>query len=677
MKKSFVIGVFAILMLFMVSAVSADVIIGQIDSFYHLGDKLNVSVTVSPLTNNQDFLSVKMICVSFGNNVTSENFTIDSNSTGYQQSEMEIFRVPMNPKSGESETKDFSLKLDKMLIGDLRGLCSLRANYGAEEANSAEFEISNKLDVTSDISGVSFNPLDSFSIRGTAYRQKGGSANGFVDVKVVERNMTLGGIVSDGLYEVNFSVPNDMKSGDYNVNIWVYEKDSNGDVINEGFSDESFNVKQVIKKLELNIDSQSVVPGNEFKFTPSLYDQVGDLISDDIIVDVYTPDNSVFLEKLFKAGQEQSIKIDSNYTSGYWNIEARVGDIKTNKLFLVEDLEIASFVLENNTLVIKNIGNVRYAKPVEIMIGGKSEVRELDLGLGEEKRFKLSAPDGNYDIEVNDGSTPQNLGNTFLTGNAIRVGDLGLIGTIQDKLYIIIWFIVFVILGIIALFVYRRFVKGRMLNPAHKMITPVRVDSEKSGEIGSGQSLDAGRREECAVATLKIRNMRNIESMSNDPRLSVIDHALLRAKEAGAKIYVSGDNRIIIFAPVMTKQADNNNLAIRTAKYMGSVFNAYNSKTDRKIDFGIGVNTGEMIIERKDGKFAFTAVGNTIQLAKRVAESSKGDVLISKTARDKVAGKVKTQKDSQSDFFIVLRTGDDTRKNEFIDKMQKRKEEKK
>ncbi len=675
MKKSFVSVVFAILAVVLLNFVSAELLIGQIDSFYHLGDEMNVSVTVSPLTDKNDFLSVKMICIS----LIVSNSTNTNQTTGYNASEIDIFRIPMNAKAGESKNAEFSVKLDKFLIGELRGLCSLRANYGAEEANSAEFEISNLLDVSSDISGVAFNPRESFSIKGSAYRQKGGSVNGFVEAKVLERELVLNGIVEDGIYEVNFTIPSDMKSGKYNVKMWVYEKDNNGEVINEGFSEESFSVKQLVKKLELKIDSQSVIPGNEFKFTPSLRDQVGDEILGDIIIDVYMPDNSVFLEKLFKAGQEQSIKTEYNYTPGYWSIEAKAGNISTNKLFLVEDLMVASFTLENNTLVIKNIGNVRYTKPVEITIGGVSEIKELDLGLSEEKRFRLSAPDGDYNVEINDGTTAESLGTAFLTGNAIRIGDATIGEALKDKMYLIIWFIVFVILGIVALIIYRKIIKKKLLNAPHKLITPVNVSAVKSNkdEISTGHGIDSGKREEGSIITLKIRNLRNIESMSRDPRLTIIDHTLLRAKEAGVKIYVSGDNRIIIFSPILTKQADNSTLAIKTAKYMANMLNNYNSKSDKKIDFGIGVNTGEIIVEKKEGKFSFTAVGNTIQLSKRAAESSKGDVLISKATRDKVAGKVKTQKEPEGDFFIVLKTGDDTRRNEFIDRMQKRKEERK
>ena len=89
----------------------------------------------------------------------------------------------------------------------------------------------------------------------------------------------------------------------------------------------------------------------------------------------------------------------------------------------MEEFKEIQTSLINNTLIVTNIGNVRYVGPLEISIGSSVEVKQIDLEIGESKNFNLHAPDGTYLIRTNNGNNASVLGNVALTGNAVRVSD--------------------------------------------------------------------------------------------------------------------------------------------------------------------------------------------------------------------------------------------------------------
>ncbi len=687
MKKSLVFVFLLVFGVLMSGVVSADVFIGPTESFYHLGDELNFTVTLGPLANANDFLSVKMICVvptfvssSTGNESENNESSVKS-LEGLSQSEVEIYKSPYSVKAGAEKKIDISAKLDKFLVGDLRGICTLRANYNGEEANSKEFEINRELEVDAVVSGVVFLPGDNVGIKGSAYRLNGVPVEGFAEATISGAGVSVSGVVGKGEFELNFSILKDMPAGKYKVVVRAYEKDENGEIINEGFSEAALQVEQVIRKVEISFESSSVTPGSDFSYSVNLYDQAGSPMAEDVTINIYKPDKSEFSEELVRAGEKRVLKTTNEFEPGYWEVTTQIGELERSKIFLVENLELASFVLEDNrTLVVTNIGNVRYKKPVEIRIGGVSEVRELDLDLGEVKKFKLSAPDGSYKIEINDGNIAESLGTTFLTGRAIGISGAGLLSGLKEKFFLLVWIFAIAIAGIIAFILYRKIRNKAYFEKTPQLVRSVGVDTqspkkklglwdvkEKENDAISSSVIEQGVRQECSVVSLNLKNLREVYSFDKEV-IKSIDKGLFKAKDANAKIYVSGDYRIMIFCPVMTGEADNNVRAINSAKYIGEVLNEYNVGHDKKLDYGIGVNIGDMIIERKEGKFRFSSVGNTISLVKGISVKSTGDVLISKNVHNRVVGKVKSEKHPGEDYWIVKSVSDRGKYSGFVER---------
>lgn len=67
--------------------------------------------------------------------------------------------------------------------------------------------------------------------------------------------------------------------------------------------------------------------------------------------------------------------------------------------------ELVKFTLEDNVLIIKNMGDIRYNKTVQIIIEDNIEIKNPDLGLAEEIRYNLIASEGEHQVRVSDGTT--------------------------------------------------------------------------------------------------------------------------------------------------------------------------------------------------------------------------------------------------------------------------------
>ena len=663
MKKSLTL-VFLVVCVLFTGAGSADLLVGQTDAFYHLGDELNISVLISPLISMNTFLIVKLSCLEVFVGNQSINLTAAMNLSelkNYKMHDIELFRGPYDVKAGEEREVLISAKLDRNLVGNLSGSCSIIANYGGEEGNSRKFEISNKLDVEFETDKVVYEPGENVALSGLANKAKGGAVDGFVEALVVEPNITILGTVNGGKFKLNFSIPKDMRAGKYEISMRAYEKEENGMLINEGFSSGSFEVMQVMRKAEFSFSNQSVVPGNIFYYQVFIYDQARDEMQGEVTIHIYKPDKSEFLQRLIEANSNYEFKVEKNYTPGYWSVDGKIGEIEIEKIFLIEELEIASFELVNETLIITNVGNVPYTRPVEIKIGGVSEVKEMNLGLGESKTFRLRAPDGDYNVEVFDGDKSENLGTTSLTGNAIRISDIGLFSSLQDNFYILIWVLIILILLVIIILVIRKFLKRSKFDKKPKIKT---IDMIKSGEARSSNVIDAGTKQECSVISLKIRNLEDVRKKGG---IDAVDRALLKAKDSRAKIYVVGEYRVIILCPLLTMAQDNSMNAVNVARQIKEVLDEHNAKRG-KIDFGIGISSGVLVVEKKDGGLKFSSISAAIPLAKRISDSSHGEILLSKDLHSRVVGKVRSEKYPGREYWIVKKISDRTQYREFVDK---------
>lgn len=627
------------------SAASAEILLGQTKSTYNIGDSFEIPITLTSARFTSDFFTAALVCE--------------------QGEEIEIFKSPFTIKEDEQKEFTISTVLGNFLVGGRSGKCHLRTQFDNDQADSQEFEVISNVYVVLNVEGATFSPGDTIVLFGNAVKGNDEFLNGYVEIEVPRISLKLSGPVTEGDFRLNFTLPSNAGSGDYEIKATAYESDEGGGMMNQGVASNKIKIKQIIKKIDIGFDKELVAPGSEIFYTVMVYDQAGDIALTDASSIITSAADTIAKKSIVKTNSASSFKTELNSTPGYWRIDAKAGNLEISKTFLVEEFAKVEFSLNGQILTVTNIGNVLYSKPIEVVIGGVNEVKELDIPVGGSKKFKLVAPDGNYDIEVSDGTNKQIIGSTFLTGRAVSVEEFG--ASSKQNMIILFGLIGILILAIIIAFVYRKISKNRLKGgkiPAASSVaktTPSKTATliEKS----STNLIDKGEMKESEIVALHVKN----EGLTPEsPAFKALDSALWKATEAGAKVYTDGEYRVMVFNELLTKQRDNALLAISTAQSIERSLKEYNRRSAQKLNFGIGINSGKLIVEKREGKFRFISPDNSIGAAKKIAREADSQILVSEAVHRKTVGKIKVEKLKDKNYWALDKVIDRSAHEDFI-----------
>lgn len=355
-KEAFIFIALVISIILISSLGSAEILMGQTGSVYNVGDTFDIEIKVKSQIDTSNFLTATLVC---------------------GQKEIALYRSPLLVKKGEDKRVKIETQLGKFLVTGNEGLCYIKAQYEADEATSQKFEITKHIEVFLDLETSVLNPGDFLRITGRASKSNGALLNGFVEVSLPEIEFSFSGQVIEGSFAPNFTIPSNSRAGNYKIFARVYESDSTGEILNEGENQASLRINQVLKKLDIAVTADSIVPETEFSFTIVALDQANDPYNIETAISIFYPNEEVFEKYLVQAGETITIPIEPHFTPGPWTIEAKAGEFYRVKTFHVEEYKHLSFGLDNSTIFIKNTGNVPYSGPVEISIGGVNEIKEL------------------------------------------------------------------------------------------------------------------------------------------------------------------------------------------------------------------------------------------------------------------------------------------------------------
>jgi hypothetical protein len=694
MKKGLMIlGLLSVV--FLVASVSAGVYFSQPEQTYNLGDVIINEVSVDPIESG--FLKIDLICGGESLNVFNG--------------------VPIDGKAR------VEFPLTSAYIQNISGICHFLGTYSDDEKESREFKISKKLNVRLDIDSIFVKPGEGVFVSGTAERLNGVAVEGEVEVRVIglslveveeEVNQTeevneteeeteeteespetfvevydggaYFGRVIEGKFEVNFSLAKDTPANEYRIDVFVYEEDSEGKKTSEGFEIVNLKVSQVPTTIDIALGEQSVDPGVEFSFKPMLLDQTGQNIDEKVSVVIKDEDLTRIYERILVSGETVIYEISTNMTPGYYEIEVSSGDLSAIKKFYINEKPIITFELVNETLIVTNVGNIPYKKDIQVELNGKPFVKKVNLGLGEQGEFKLTGAGGSYDIKISDGESEFSQGGVVLTGNAIGVKEVreGVSGAFSSP---IVWIFFIIVLGAGILFLFRNVFKKKSfaypfkgkLKKGKEAKADKKTHEVKESKKHAPGALVApnkaeqvlvlkGQKNKVAVLVLKIKN--KISKVSKQSLEKAIEPVY---KKRGA-VYEQGDNIFIIFSPLMTRTFKNEIEAAKAAEKIVLILKEHNKKFKDKIEFGIAINSGHIVNKVEDKKLKFTALGNLISTAKRLASASNEQILVSKSAYKAGISEIKAEKKNIAHGEVYeLRSVIDSAKNKkFLEGFLKR-----
>jgi hypothetical protein len=341
-------------------------------------------------------------------------------------------------------------------------------------------------------------------------------------------------------------------------------------------------------------------------------------------------------------------------------------------------------------VTVTNIGNIPYHKDIEVGLNDKTFVKRIDLELGESEQFKLTGYNDLYTVKITDGETELNQAGVMLTGYALRVDPVSGGRSFLFMKNPIIWIFLAVIIVLVVLFLLRsRFKKksyayygeqssGMNSSSAVKTMSSMPVSSQEKkidpaiiytpGPARAEQGMvSTGKREKAAVMILKIKNSIGRETRQH------IEKAVESIYEKKGAVYEHANFIYAIFTPLMGGNGSIELTAAKTAEQIFEVLKEYNRKFREKIEFGIGIHTGEIIGSVEHKKLKFTALGNSVILAKKLADIADKKILISKEAYEKTVG-LKADKFSEGsvDYYEVKQIVDHEKSKKFIDDFLKR-----
>lgn len=622
MKRELVILVLSLFI--SMSFASATITLSDVNSIYNLGDRINLNAKIIPQSTDGKF-EINLLCAE--KSINLERMSAEA-------------RFIVNKEVVYSTI----VRLLPENIEDLRGNCFIRMSLSGDSTSTKSFQISDKLIVSSSLDKERYNPGEEAIINLDVKKENGEILDGFFSSQgllSIEKPFYKGKLIE------KFKIPTDIDSGDYEIKFSVYDS-VNGNILNkyEGF----FNliINSVPSTIQTAISDTTIDPGENLSLSASLFDQSGKLINELLTIVIISPKGEQKSREV-RSGEINYIELPSNTSPGIWKIKSKFSSISEEREFEVNKLGIIETSILDNILIVKNIGNSEFTGSVDIVIG--EEIKQIEitnLKQGNEKRYEISAPDGEYNLQVQGEESFQ----LFLTGGAIGIKELRENSLIKRYSFIWIFILVlFLLLASVLLFRLKQTpfkLAGYLerINPIKKENKEIKVSENfsmntKKRVISAEHSLVLkGEKQNSSVIVIKV----NDSSLLNKQTSEEISNIFKLAEKKQGVIERRGDYSLIIFHPLVTRSFSNENDASEIAFEIYKKMNELNKKISKKFVFGIGLHKGDIVAEIKGDKLNYTSIENTVLLARKMADLRENKIYVSEDFRRKLIKELRVEK---------------------------------
>lgn len=672
MKK---LGYLMVLTLVLLSSmVFAEMSISPPKDVYNLGDRLYLDLS-GVVGSDSGNLNVDLIC----NNKTINLVRLPAIS--FSAEKEQEYSVPYKILNKED--------LEISNLTEIVGTCQLVSSIGSHVASTKTFIVSNNIKVTASLDKNKYNPGDSIKVAINAVKDNGDLLNGFVEGS---NATSFSKAVENGLATETFSMPKTIEAGKYYLKVYAYDRGRNG-ILNEGSTTTSFEINQIASSIATSLSNTEITPDDNFSVGTEIFDQSGIKMDGTVSVKIISP-NDKEIPLVIKSGGFADVTFLPNSTVGTWKIISSFDSINEQKEIEMLGEPKVNFDFEDSVLTIANIGNMLYNKTINVKIGNKSFPLNLNIKVGETRKFALNAPSGEYKVVAGDGENS-------ITRTIPLSGEVVSIDNVKDdvlKNYSILWVFLILVLAAIGIVFFIRYRKtrtvklhsGRVSKFKDKIFNakdktnknfneikeralekvPKKVKSHvnnslvftnKSPKI---QSLDSknysskdktmvdftnkgkgvaeyslvlkGEKYLSSVLTLSIKNYNSTNEISKNALQKIIND-----NRGKGVVDWRGDYVFIIFSPIMTRTYKNDALAVKTGANILKSLKSYNKKFKDKIIFNIGIHSGELVSSMDSGKLKYTSVGNAVSLSKGISDSDNGKLVISEDVRKKMLRDIK------------------------------------
>lgn len=620
--------IFTLILLMLISPISAEILLTQPDELYSLGDVVTIPVTIKTASDISDFLTLNLICGGI---------------------EQEFYREYILIDSGDEKKISPSIILIPETIGKLAGQCKVKAILGEDFVLTNEFKISEKIELTIETQKQTLKPGTSFFLEGEAIKENQKGSDGIIELEFLSSGKKYIESITKGYFSFNISIPENIPAGEHSLSLNAYEIDKNQEQTNKGIANYLLTIEQVPKNLEIFFENEKVTPGTNLKVKTILHDQSGENIPTISIITIKNSRGKMLTQEEIQTDEFLEYPIEYKEPASTWQIYAISSKLESEAEFTILEIQEIDISIINNTLLIKNSGNTQYNKSVIIKIGNETLNLDLDLKVDGETKYSLTAPDGEYQVEVLTDGENRLSENVFLTGNVIDANQVsdGIASVIRHPF---VWFFMIGIFGFVAFMVVRKGYQRTFIGKIH--LPSLRRSNKTSGKqtelINSTNKAELslsikGDKQNSSIICIKIKNKKQLENKKQgiEETIKKINQI---AENNKASIYENNDYIFLILAPINTKTFKNQKRAVEISEKILALLESHNRLLKEKIDFGISVNDGYIVAKKEKDSLKFMSMGNFLGSSKKTASTANKTILLTPEINEKLRSDVKTEK---------------------------------
>lgn len=378
---------------------------GQPDKNYNLDDMVEIPVKITSQNGVQGNLNMVLDC---------------------DDSSEEFYTNGMRLKPVSEKTVNPTLIFTEDIVNP-PDECEIKASLKDTSVSTNEFGVFDKIDINLTSDNKKYEPGEDISLEGRALKLNGNVVDGIINVSlsIEDFDYSYLNTINNETFNLNFQLPEDAPAGDFPLNIYIYEKNFNDEITNEGDVTKNFRVKSIPKSLEILLDRSKVKPGNNLSFGTFLYDQNGREMSSQASITIKNSTH-ILEETNISTGEVFKYPVEEDNKPEEWFVFAESQNFTDNEsVKILEDKDIKTSFFDN-TIEVKNKGNVGINESLSVNIGNQTEEVNLTLGVGESVNYSLTAPDGEYNVSVDsDEDKESESGMMSLTGEAVGVNEEG------------------------------------------------------------------------------------------------------------------------------------------------------------------------------------------------------------------------------------------------------------
>jgi hypothetical protein len=617
-----------IVTLFLISFISASIFLQEEpNEIYNLQDKIELSLQIIPEGEFSELIILTLDC-----------------PTG----ETEIYKEYLFLT--ENITKDLIVPLVKEFIGENKGLCQIKIKLENETTPlSNKFTISDKIEISMDKINLII-PGQPITIQGIALRENGKNVNGSIEIKIElsdEEEIIIKEQIIDGTFLINFDLPENTKAGERIIKFYAYEQNKKSQITNEGNNTAFISIKQVPTNIEIQLEEKAITPGENLKFKIVMHDQTGEKIDSFAYIAIKNSKQEIINQIKKLTGETIEYPIEYNETPGTWIISTYSEEIINQVELEIKENKKIEIEIINNTLNIINKGNVPYNDILELKLGKEIIELSINLEVNQKEQYRLSAPEGEYVIEIGDYSKKVSL-----TGNTVKIKKLS--NSKRTLNSTIAWIFLIIILGLATFTLFKKTHKknffGKIIPSKKKKEKIIEIDKTKNTLKGfinpktkSEISLSiSGSKQNACLGCISFKNYEEIKSGEGNVRETM--HKIIElVEDKKGFMYQNKENLFFILAPAKTKTFQNEQDGIKIAEKIKSIFNDHNKIFKQKIDFGISLNYGTIVAREEHSGIKFMSMGTLLNTAKKLAKYAKKEIYIGQKIKERLGNNIKTE----------------------------------